>query len=128
MKLKKFYRTYKFQVFSIWFSKVLFIVFPIQEVKKYILKKLENNMHSNNMNINWMLNNNNNFNMNNMAIGIPHFNNNINNMNINFWPINNNFNFPFQNFPINNNSFISINNMMNYININPIILNKLKTF
>ena len=77
------------------------------------------------MNINWIFNNNNNFNMNNMAIGIPPFNNNISNMNINFWPINNNFNFPFQNFSINNNSFISINNMMNYININPIKLNTL---
>jgi hypothetical protein len=75
------------------------------------------------MNNNLILNNNNNFNMNNMVMGIPPYNNNIINMNNNFGPINNNFNFPFHNFPINNNSFIPINNVMNNMNLNLIKLN-----
>ena len=85
-----------------------FLVFPLEEVRKYAIQNIMNNNSS--LNNNNLINNMNN--MNNMGI-VPFNNNNVN--------INNNFNFNI-NFNNNNNNF-QRNNSDNLINNNNVILN-----
>ena len=92
-----------------------FLVFPLEEVRKFKYGQLNQNMSNNmnnNMNMNMMMNNN--MNMNNM---------NMNNMNNNMM-MNNNMNMNFinfmgnNNFMLMNNNFFMPNNMNNMNNIN----------
>ena len=126
------------------FQAYFFLVFPLEEVKKYAIEKVNKNnqllMNNNNfgnnfnmsMNMNMMNNNNMNFNFfSPMNFGFNNmFNNPMNmNMNINNQIMNNNFNqfIPNNNFSIN--PFMQLNNNNNFINNNNnnqnIILNKL---
>ena len=123
-----------------------FLVFPLEEVRKYAIQMNSNNQSSfnnlnNNMNNNDMnsmglmpfnnLNNNMNYNMNNMGmVPFNNFNNNNNmNMNFNMNNMNNNFQRSNTNNMNNNNSFIQRFNSMdafnNNININNIMINNM---
>ena len=92
------------------FQTYFFLIFPLEEVKKYTINKIcmnsfnnmNNNMNMNYINYNMSNNMNNNFNMNN-------------NMNMNF---NGNMNYLMNN--INNNMNNNMNNIMNFfMNSNP---------
>jgi len=123
-----------------------FLVFPLEEVRKYAIQmnsnnqssfnNLNNNMNNNNMNSMGLmpfnnLNNNMNYNMNNMGmVAFNNFNNNNNmNMNFNINNMNNNFQRSNTNNMNNNNSFIQRFNSMdafnNNININNIMINNM---
>ena len=103
-----------------------FLVFPLEEVRKFKYGQLNQNMNNNmnnNMNMNMMMNNN--MNMNNMNMNNMNMNNNMmmnNNMNMNFINFmgNNNFMLMNNNFfmPNNINNINSINSMNNMNNMN----------